>query len=126
MVSYESEREAIGNEYGVIVPFLVSVYKGETIIEAYDGAEEQVTRILSHCNGSYFSKPSIDYIDSLLEPYVNSLGYYRETAGKYKWYEVYGAESLSQLDLTNVNDLTCFLSKEHLSLVNLTEFDRCC
>lgn len=123
MISYESEREALEGAYGMIVPFLVSVYKGETTIEAYDGAREQVNKILSRCHGSYFNKASIDLIDELLEPYVNRLGYYREVIGKYKWYEVYGAESAERLNLSCVRENTRILSEEHLTLTNLTNFD---
>ncbi len=123
MIIYEDESEALENGRGVIVPFLVNEYKSEIVIEAYDGAREQISCILARCGGSFFKKSSIDIVDSLLEPYVNKLGYYREISGKYRWYHIYGASSADALNISAVKKNTVLLNKEHLDLKNLTSFD---
>lgn len=121
MISYEDEKEIIGNE--VIVPFLIREENGESEIEAYKAVRTAVEDLIIYKNINCFSKKGIDRIDEALLPYVKSLGYEREICGKYRWYLSYEARSAEDISQDIITDGTVKLSRAHLKLANRTTFD---
>ena len=121
MISYEDEKEIIGNE--VIVPFLIKEENGDTEIEAYKAVRSAVEDLILCKNINCFSKKGIDQIDEALQPYVLSLGYEREICGKYKWYLNYEARSGEDISSDIIVDGTVKLARTHLKLSNRTTFD---
>lgn len=121
-VTYESIDEALECGYPSLVPILISTYGDETCIEAYDSLKSETEQIIDRFGDRLFSKEAIDYIDSLFEPYVNSLGYYREISGKYRWYLLYEADGLDSVPL-NFGTGACRLTCDHFVYENCTHFD---
>lgn len=106
---WEDEKERIEEGAAMLVPVLIQEEDGAYRIEAYDGVREIVEAFVKQFEGHYFSKKAIDWLDKELEPWVNALGYYRESVGLYRWYEVYekqriGGEVLPETERWNGED----------------------
>lgn len=86
---WENEAQLISADAPMLVPILIQEEDGALRIEAYEGVRAIAEAFAEQFRGHYFSKKAIDWLDGKLEPYVNALGYYRENAGLYRWYEVY-------------------------------------
>ncbi len=115
---WENEKKVLLENAPMILPILVQEEDGKTRIEAYTGIRAIAEAYEAHFAGRFFTKAAIDWLDSQLEPYVNRLGYYRESRGLYRWYEVYElnsehpANSSKILPVTvqwNGNDCACEL-----------------
>ncbi len=91
---WENERELIEEEALMLVPILIQEEDGAYRIEAYEGVRAIVEAFAVRFQGHFFSKRAIDWLDSQIEPWVNALGYYRESVGFYRWYEVYEKQSI--------------------------------
>lgn len=91
---WEDEKELITEGAAMLVPILIQEEDGEVRIEAYEGVREIVEAFVQAFNGHFFSKKAIDWLDSKIEPFVNALGYYRESVGLYRWYEVYEKQTV--------------------------------
>lgn len=92
---WENERELIEEEASMLVPILIQEEDGAYRIEAYEGVRPIAEAFAELFHGHFFSKRAIDWLDSQIEPWVNALGYYRESVGLYRWYEVYEKQSVS-------------------------------
>lgn len=97
---WENEEELISKSAPMLVPILIQEEDGELRIEAYEGVRPIAEAFAEQFKGHYFSKRAIDWLDNQIEPYVNSLGYYRENAGLYRWYEVYEKSTCDGTPLT--------------------------
>lgn len=100
---WEDEQELISDGAAMLVPILIQEEDGAYRIEAYEGVRTIVEDFAVRFYGHYFSKKAIDWLDSQIEPWVNNLGYYRESVGLYRWYEVYekqviGGEPLGETE----------------------------
>lgn len=91
---WEDEKELIAADASMLVPILIQEEDGAFRIEAYTGVRTIVEDFAERFFGHYFTKRAIDWLDSQLEPFVNALGYYRESVGLYRWYEVYEKQSI--------------------------------
>lgn len=91
---WENEQELIENGASMLVPILIQEEDGAYRIEAYEGVRPIVEAFAERFHGHFFSKKAIDWLDGQIEPFVNALGYYRESIGLYRWYEVYEKQAV--------------------------------
>lgn len=91
---WEDEKELISGGASMLVPILIQEEDGALRIEAYEGVRPIVEAFVERFRGHLFSKKAIDWLDAQIEPFVNALGYYRESVGLYRWYEVYEKQSI--------------------------------
>lgn len=142
---WENERELIEEEASMLVPILIQEEDGAYRIEAYEGVRAIVEAFAERFQGHFFSKRAIDWLDSQIGPWVNALGYYRESVGLYRWYEVYekqsvggqpldeterwsGEECESELLLDLSPDYPAYVVKKEgriISAARTNEFDPC-
>lgn len=92
---WENEHELIEEGAPMLVPILIQEEDGAYRIEAYEGVRSVIETFVELFNQRFFTKKAIDWLDAQLEPYVNALGYYRESIGLYRWYEVYEKQDVS-------------------------------
>lgn len=91
---WEDENALVAAGDALLVPILIQEEDGAYRIEAYEGVREIAEEFAKRFYRRFFSKEAIDWLDGRLEPFVNALGYYRESVGLYRWYDVYEKQSI--------------------------------
>lgn len=124
-IIYEDVSPFLETGSPVLVPFLVWESDKGLEVETYSSLKDHISLVLEKHGSSLFSKKAIDYLDFIIEPYFNRLGYYRESVGLYKWFLTL-EPSENYIETTKADTRSAVrLEREHLSLENLTTFDLC-